>query len=314
MITNQKNRIVSFLFGIAVLFFVACEEEDKTFQGDPIFAFQSNSVNLVLNQLEPLYNIPVMLVGPHQVAQKSITFDVLEYHVNVSGDTIRTTAVDGVHYKSFSDKSVVFDPNTSTAHIPLEVDFSNLTRGTQYTMVFKLTDGDYGTSEKANDLIIVRFLPHKYLVPESLEGTFMAREISNQPDFVREYEVTLELDSIHAGGRVFEYLVDGLWLIKTADSTAGAWDRQKIRIIVDDSSPITSVTTAPDVQNFFRLADGTFIRWNRRANRSFNTWENTFLFPSFNLKRADTDADFPPQPATPRGQNVRIELLGLDFQ
>lgn len=313
MIDIKKNNIVLFLFALTFVGFSACEEEDRTFQGDPIFAFETPTVNLTINQVEPRHEIPVMLVGPHQENAKSASFEVLDYHVNVSGDTIRTTAESDVHYQPFASNRITFSPNSSTAHIPIEFNFENLERGEVYTMVFLLTGGDFGTSEKANELIIMRFQPHRYLIPELLEGTFTAQEISNQPNFTREYEVTLELDSVHPNGRVFEYLVDGFWLIQTADSSAGAWDRQKIRIIVDDTSPTSSVTTAPDLQNFFRTSDGTFINWEKRTDRSFSTWDNTFNFPSFNLKRADNGNEFPPGQAGPRGQNVRITLTGIDI-
>lgn len=303
------NSIAMLFFLLAAIFIAGCDDDDKTFQGDPIFAFGASSANLVINHLEPKYDVPVMLVGPHFNVPKTLTFEVLPYLVSASGDTIRTNVEPGVHYKEFTSNQLVVAPNTSTTHIPLEINFDNMERCGSYVIIFELTGGDFSVSAKANNIMIVRFSPHRLFIPENYIGTFPAREISNQPNLVREYNVTLELDSIYPGGKRFAYSVSGLYNIAFGDSTANAWDRRKIRIMVDDTNHCTSEIGANSPQDFFRISDGTFIVWERRANGTFNTWDNTFNFPAFNLKRKDNDNPFPAQPNTPRGQNVRVQIL-----
>jgi hypothetical protein len=297
--------------------FQACEEEDKTFQGDPIFAFDGTQYrNIVITDVEPTIDFPVMLVGPHQSQSVSTNFEILPFWVNESGDTLVTTLEEGVHFNEIP-KTVEIAANSSYSNITLDFNFDSLAKGQSYFLLMELTGGDFGVSPIGNNRLEFEFLPHLYFKPEEFVGTFPAQELSNQPGLVRDYNITMELDSSIVNGdtRKHYFSVSGLWNIVAGDSTAGAWDRQKISIVVDDSDPVTSVVTVDqeqEFQEFFKLANGDQVYWEFNTPRDFDTWTNFFRFPSFNLKTLDgtTPVNFPPQAAAaPRGQNVRVDLV-----
>lgn len=314
---KQFNILTLFAISLAFVF-QACEEEDKTFTGESIFAFEQTLYpNVVINQLEPVFEIPVMLVGPHSTEPLTANFEIVPFIITESGDTSYTNIEEGVHFEAI-DKSIQIEPNSSYGYIPLNMNFDALERGEDYTIIFELTGGDLEVSEIGNNIVEFDFTPHRYFVPEDFDGVFMASEVSNQPNAEREYELTLEYDSsfIDVGTRLFYYSVSGFWGIDAADSTSGAWDRQKINILVDDSDPevsVISTTSAGDVQEFFKRGEfdePTQIFWARRENAfgSFNTWTNDeFRFPAFDLQRADGTV-FPPVSVAFTGQNVRVEL------
>lgn len=296
----------------------ACEEEDKTFQGDPIVAFEAGLRFISVTQVEPHYNLPVMLVGPHSNEPIRAEFKVIPEFVNVSGDTIKTTAQAGFEYNEFSTNQITFAANESLANIPIDINFGNLHRDSTYTIVFELLEGDVGVSPKANNIIQLNFTPHKIFLPELLEGTWTAYERSNAPENLwRDLELDIELDSIHPNGRVFEFLVDGFWALKTDDHPATLEEVQKIRIIVDDTDPTNSLVTGPTQNFFYHTSTETWVRWNRFSGSregAFDTWDHTFRFPGFDLIYSH-GGNFPPgtSDAALRGRNIRVEITDPDF-
>lgn len=312
------NKVKYVLLLSLLLPLTACEDEDKTFQGDPIFAFETGLRFISVTQIDPHYDLPVMLVGPHSNEPKRVEFTVLPEFVNVSGDTIRTTAQPGVEYMAFTTNELTLAANESFTNIPIDINFENLHRDSTYTIVFELLGGDFGVSPIANNIIQFNFTPHKIFLPELLEGTWTAFERSNAPESLwREYELDIELDSIHANGRVFEFLVDGFWAIKSDDHPAALEDVQKIRIIVDDTDPRNSLVTGPTQNFFYHTSTELWVNWNRFSGSregSFDTWNHEFRFPGFDLVYS-SGGNFPPGTSdiARRGRNIRVEITDPDF-
>ena len=300
------NNPIKAFFLILLIAFTACKEEEKIFQGDPIVAFSSATRNILIEHTNPIYNSEVMLVGPHFSVEKNVQFRVLESYVTVAGNVIYTTAQEGKEYSSFSSNTITFEPRSSFSTIPINFNFEEFVRDSTYTLILELIEGDLGTSPKANSVQVINFTPHRVFVPEEFIGEFNATALSNAG--TRNHIVKMELDSIHPNGRVFEFLVDGIYLGWLTETLGETINLQKIKIIVDDRDPLKSVVSATTPQYF--LTSGTIVvSWNvRAANGMFDTWNKQFRFPSYDLKNQQ-GSPFPPGgPNVNTGTNVRVSL------
>lgn len=304
------NSVRMFFLGFIVVF-MACEQEDKTFQGDPIVAFESASENLIITQVDPQFNVEVMLVGPQFPTEKKVNFKILDEYEAASGNVVKTTLQEGKEIENFATNTITFSPNTSLVEIPINFNFDEFVRDSTYRILFELEDGDLGVSEKANSVINILVTPHRVFVPDDFIGEISAEHTSNYG--IDEFPVILEYDSSDASNRVHYMTIDGVFGLNgnpwTSESHGETLDVQKIKIVVDDSDYRESIVKA-DAQYYMTFSEDSVVFAPRTVPGSFNTWEKAFSLPAFDLRTLEEERIYiQGSPFYNRDTNIRIKLL-----